>query len=180
MSAKVSIVSAIAVGLVGWLVMAVYHSNRMADLKSQHSSQVRSLRGRWQSERTRRRAEYRKELEAAWGGGVKAAVKDPGLGIREMLRQAGTAACPQASRVDVKVDNFTAFDVYLTVREALSKEEASSVVKKILAGCGKYVNSISFVYSDNVVKMIDKRGIDTMPDWSSAELARVSELMIDP
>jgi hypothetical protein len=57
------------------------------------------------------------------------------------------------------------------------------VVKSVLGECEEcvtYVNSISFVYQENIVKMLDKRGIDGIPNWKSVDDATVSRAFITP
>jgi hypothetical protein len=82
--------------------------------------------------------------------------------------------------VEVKTDNFYEFDVFIHVKAALEKDTAAATVRTMLADCGKYVNSLSFVYSNEVVKTIDRRGIDGISDWSSADLDSVARQLYTP
>jgi len=174
------IVVSVCVALVGWIYISVHYANKREELKKQHTQQTASLKNQWNRERQTRKGEYRAELEKAWGGGIKAVVKDPKLAITDMLRKAGVTACPEAMRVEVKADNFNEFDVFIHVKAPMDKDTAAATVKTLLGDCGKYVNSVSFVYSNEVVKTIDRRGIDAIKDWTSADLASVAGQMYTP
>jgi hypothetical protein len=166
--------------LIGWISIRTYYSHQIAQLEDSHNAQMKNLKRRWTEEQKKKHAEYQAELEAAWSGGMEAVLKDPELGIQKMLRKAAQVACPQASHIDVRVDNFTEFDIYISVRDILEKDKAASVIKTLVSQCRKYINSISFVYMNNVVKRIDKQAIDGISDWHTVDPLKVLELLVTP
>jgi hypothetical protein len=91
-----------------------------------------------------------------------------------MLRKAAVAACPGCTKVEIKLDNFNEFDVFIYVVSPLEKAAAAATVRMLLSQCGKSVNSASFVYNNAVVKTIDRRGIDVIIDWASVDLTEVA------
>ncbi|MBL7129583.1 MAG: hypothetical protein ISS16_11445 [Ignavibacteria bacterium] len=111
---------------------------------------------------------------------LKGIANDPDLTILQMLEEIGNKAAPPQSKVAVSIENFTEFDIYITVYEQIEKETASETVKSILVHCSYYVNSIKFVYQDNVVKIIEKREIDKVKDWKVISLSSVEKLFKTP
>jgi len=174
------LVGTVFVIVVGWIWITVHFANKREEMQKHHTQQTASLRYQWSRERRAKREEYRAELENAWGGGIKAAIKDPDLPIADVLRKAAVAACPECTRAEVNTDNFNEFAVFIHVKSPLDKEAAAAAIRVFLSECGKYVNSASFVYNDEVVKTIDRRSIDAIEDWSSVNLTTVAEAMYTP
>lgn len=165
---------------VGWSVLSRYYSNERDSLRTQYNQQVISLRSKWNEERRIRKINHHEELKLAWGEGMSAVVKDPTLTIADMLREAASVASPDAMRAEVKSDNFTEFDVFIHENNPTDKNTAASIVKTLLCVCGRYVNSISFVYDNEVVMKIDLRVIDAVEDWASVDLASVADQLHEP
>jgi len=174
------IIAFICAAVVGWIWIRVHFASKIHEMEDEHTRQMQALRDKWNKEKKDKEAAYRAELEKAWGGGIKAAIKDPDATIAEMLRKAAIASCPHCQRTEVKTDNFNEFDVYIHVASVLDKNTAAKAVKSLLAACGEYVNSVSFVYGNEVVKTIDKRGIDGIKNWESVGLTTVANAMYSP
>lgn len=174
------LVGTVFVIVVGWIWITAHFANKREEMQKHHTQQTASLRYEWSRQRRAEREEYRAELENAWGGRIEAAIKDPDLPIADMLRKATVAACPECTRAEVKTDNFNEFDVFIYVKSPLEKETAAAAVKTLLRYCSIYVNSVSFVYNDEVVKTTDRRGIDAIKDWASVDLTTVAGAMYTP
>lgn len=181
---KLWITSGIILGIIfGGIFLQNFYVKKERELTKAFDTEVAHRRKNWEAERSKKKAEYRAALEAAWGGGIQAVVKDPENDIQTMLQKVTKIACPSSSSIEVEVDNFTEFDVYITGNAKLSQKEVTHVVKSLLGECEEcvtYVNSISFVYQDSIVKMLDKRGIDGIPNWKSVDDATVSRAFITP
>jgi len=177
---KTLIIASAFIAIASWIFITVHYTNKKEELKKQHTEKAGSLRTRWNGERQTRKREYRAELENAWGDGIQAVVKDPKLNISEMLRKSAISAFPESVRVEVKTDNFNEFDVFIHVKESVDKDKAAAAIKSLISNCGKYVNSALLVYNEEVVKTIDRRGIDAIEDWESADLVSVAGQMFTP
>jgi hypothetical protein len=177
---KILIIVGGFIALISWIWINAHYKAKKEEIKKQYFEKARSLRNKWNKEEQERKRAYRAELENAWGGGIKAVLRDPNLSISEMLRKAALTAFPDSGRVEVKIDNFNEFDVFIHVKETVDKDKASQAIKFLISNCGKYVNSVSFVYNGEVVKTIDRRGIDSIEDWESADLDSVAGQMYTP
>jgi len=173
-------VAVIVLSLVAWGVLKCNFDGASSVVQDRHRQAVRRKRARWQNEIREQEERHREELSAALGGGTDAIVKNPNLTIPEMVRSIAVASAPDNCRVDVETDNFTEIDVYVTLRDKPDKNEVATMVKDVLSVCDQYVNAISFVYGGQTVKMIDRRAIDQIGAWRTADLETVADAMITP
>ena len=122
-----------------------------------------------------RRRRFAKELELAMGGPTESRVKDPALGIGDMLRELATLTLPAGSRVVVSVDRFTEFLVVAELPRVASYAEMATWSQILLKPGSRYLHLVRFVHDGLVIGELDRSKIETLGDWKSVELSKVAE-----
>jgi hypothetical protein len=133
-----------------------------------------------QREITDRRAAQGRELDAALGGPVQRAVKDPSLSLAEMLRQAALVCAPAGADAVVHVDRFTEFDLVVSLRSLETPLVLAETARCVLSPCARYLNSLRFIYDTNVLLELDRGQIESVEDWTQVTRAQWLKLVRDP
>jgi hypothetical protein len=149
-----------------------------------HREQVQSLKTR-----------LRDSLIVAYGEGdsLVGITRDSSLTIAEMLtRVVGSIVEGSSVTATVEVDNFTEFDIILHSGTGLPVAESARLAKEILFRTSRYVNAIHFTKpisgrrrpgsttSEEVYRILLKREIDSVRDWSRVPTRLVEGLFAKP
>jgi len=139
--------------------------------KKEHQKEIENLNAVWDKKTTEQKERHRRGL---WGDPLEEALKNPKLTIREMLLQSAQASAPSNAQVDVKVDRFTEFDIFVALKDRPEPAQLARVVRVLLGKNAKYVNSVRFVYGDQLIWFIDRRKIDSIPSWEDLSFEAIA------
>lgn len=169
-------------GVTVWTIRKA-HDRRMGEARNEFLAS----RARWSEAVGRQRDDHeraiRREQLAPDETNPAATAKNPLLTIPQMVQRIAEVTSPTASRVDVHVDYFTEVRVIITLPTAprdFDSKSAAKTVKAILTHCSAYVDCITFVCQDTIVRLLPRQAIENVKDWSQADLQTVQGLLKVP
>jgi hypothetical protein len=122
-------------------------------------------------------ARRRAELEAAWGGPIAAAFKNPDLSLRDALQHAAEACSPANAFVHADVDRFTEFAIEIDTSEAISTNQMVAIARKLMPIAKDYLDTLRFSASGALVGELDRQDIAFIEDWTRAPDQRIAMLL---
>jgi hypothetical protein len=117
------------------------------------------------------------ELVDAWGGPVKAAVKNPALDIRNMLQETAVACAPANTLVSVTVDRFMDFNIDLILPEPIALSRLAKISKQFLKYTFPYVHNVRFIQGDEVLAYLDDAAIESVTNWNTISAERLGGML---
>ncbi|HAM71974.1 MAG TPA: hypothetical protein DCM86_10060 [Verrucomicrobiales bacterium] len=110
----------------------------------------------------------REQVERLLGGPLDAIVKEPGVGISEMIRRLAVAVVPQGATPVVRVERFTEFLLSVDLPSAATYDEMAAWSREIVSRAGRYLHLVRFIREGMVVGEIDRGEIEQIRDWGKA------------
>jgi hypothetical protein len=127
-----------------------------------------------------RQRRHAREFTAALGGSVNAALKNPDVTILGMLQELAHSCAGRGSFPHVAVDRFTEFTVLLDLSRRETNAALAEIARCFLAHSAPYVHSLRFSHRGAVLAQLDRRAIESIPDWAKTTSANVESLLVNP
>jgi len=131
-------------------------------------------------EAVRRDRRYDDEYTAALGGPIDVALKRPDLTILGMIHELARACSPSGSVPHVSVDRFTDFAVLIDLPRQETNAALAEIAKCLLQHSSQYLNAVRFSHHGRVLAQLDRRAIESIPDWAQATPADIEKLLVNP
>ena len=122
-------------------------------------------------------AEQRRQWLQAIGGEVAAIVKDPELDIRGMLEALLKHEVPPQSQISVRVERFTEYIVSADVPQRPSHREMAEWTRQLLEHGGRYIHSLQWIHSGEILAELDHPRISGVSDWKSLSEEEIVTLL---
>ena len=177
--------------VVAWLAMDAAFESWVVQAQSRHNVQMEEDARQWarqdatrkmavHEETLRREQRHLREWEAAVGGPARAVAKNPDLSLEEMLQQAAEVCAAAGTVVTVRVDRFTDFMVNLDFPQPVPVPQIAAAAACLLQVGAPYLHSVRFFHKGRFLAEVERRGIEALPDWSTASAALVEPLLLWP
>ena len=174
--------------VVVWLAIHAVFESRVVRAQSRHNVQMEEDARPWarqdgtrkmggHEETLQREQRHLREWEAAVGGPARAVAKNLDLSLGEMLQQAAEVCAPTGTVVTVRVDRFTDFMVNLDFSQPVPVPQMAGAAACLLQVGAPYLHSLRFFHNCRFLAELDRRGIEALPDWSTASAAMVEPLL---
>ena len=184
-----AIAATITVAVCLWLER--WQASQSATLQTAHEKNVAALQERFDVRDARRQIEahdatvarrrrFQQEIIAALGGPVGAALKHPELTLLGTLQELARACAPQGSVPHVAVDRFTEFTVFIDLPDQQPRLALAEIAQRLLTHSAPYIHHVRFSHDGNVLAQLDRRAIESIPNWTKTTVPAVEKLLIDP
>jgi hypothetical protein len=154
-----------------------HHQRDLAEDTQQWAREEAARKVAAHEEALTRVRERQRQLEQAWGGAAEAAWKNPDLTIAQMLEQLARACAPSGTRVAVRIDRFTDFEVGLELKRDTAKPQLAEASVCLLRHATPYLRNLRFSTGGAVLAELDTQAIDSVGDWSFASSAEAEKLL---
>jgi len=133
-----------------------------------------NLKSEWSFEDTQRKVAHEEELISKYGADkLDRIIYDPRLDIQLVLEKLFQEVLPEEYIVEVSVDRFTEFKVYVNVFNMPQTEQLAEAIKKVFSKIdSKYVYQIIFTDGDHYW-VIDTEQLERVGNWESASIDRI-------
>ena len=177
--------------LLAWWVITVVFKSMKVEAQSRHHAQMEEDVRQWvrqdaarkmaaHEETLQRGQRHLREWEMAAGGPVQSVSKNPDLSLQELLEQAAEVCAPTGTVVTVKVDRFTDFEITMDFRQPILAPQMAQAGACLLQVGAPYLHSLRFFQNGRLLAELDRRGIESVSDWSTASAAIVEPLLLRP
>jgi len=177
--------------LLGWLTLNGWSGSREGEIHAAHEAQ-QSARNQDSARAEAARAveaheaiqarlrRWRAETAQALGRGAEVPPKDPELSLRQMLEQTALACAPVGTKVVVRVERFTEFEVLFDLRQPLDKAQLTALSHCLLRHTATYVQSVRFICERSILAELDRGSIEAVSDWATVGSAEIARLLREP
>lgn len=177
--------------LLAWWVITVVFESMKVEAQHRHNEQMEEDARQWvrqdaarkmaaHEESLQRDQRHLREWETAAGGLVQSVSKNPDLSLQELLEQVAEVCAPTGTVVTVKVDRFTDFEITMDFRQPVLIPQMAQAGACLLQVGAPYLHSLRFFQNGRLVAELDRRGIESISDWSTASAATVEPLLLRP
>jgi len=176
--------------IVGWLLVEKDSRSRNSELLAAHQQTLKQHEKDWarreidyqlaaRDAAVARERRHRDEWLAAMGGPLGVALRDPELTLTGMIEELARACAP-GSRAHARAERFTEFKVFIELPAANERAALAEVARALLAQTSEYVHRIQFSHAGTLIGELDRRGIESIFDWTNAPVSQIEKLIVDP
>jgi len=176
--------------IVGWLLVEKERKSTHWQLLTAHQQALKQHEKDWarreidyqlaaRDSAVARQRHHRDEWLAAMGGPLGVALKDPELTLTGMIEELARACAP-GSRAHARAEHFTEFKVFIELPAVTERAALAEAVRALLAHTSAYVHRIQFSHAGALIGELDRRGIESIPDWTNTPVSQVEKLIVDP
>src|SRR5258705_4521476 len=108
------------------------------------------------------------------------ALRDPELTLTGMIEELARQCAPPGSRARARADRFTEFKVLIELPAPAERVRLAEVARSLLSHTAEYVHVLQFSHADALAGEIDRRGIESISDWTNAPTSEIEKLIVDP
>jgi hypothetical protein len=181
----------IGLTVLGWFLVEQNAKSRTSQVLAAHQQVLKQHEKEWarrevdqqlaaHDARLARQRRHREEWLAAMGGPPGVALKDPDLTLTGMIEELARQCAPLGSRAHARADRFSEFKVLIELPIPAERTNLAEVARLLLSYTAEYVHRLQFSHAGALLGEIDRRGIESISDWTNAPNSEVEKLILDP
>ncbi|MFO8056150.1 MAG: hypothetical protein R6V10_02490 [bacterium] len=160
--------------VIAHMAIAILFISCKNDIYREHRSRITAMKQEHKQAEQEKSREHKNLLSEKYGvDELDRLALDPRLDIRLVLEKMFENVVPGHWRVEVTVDRFTEFKVYVKAGILKQPDELSEYLKQVFSRIKTdYVYEIVFSKGDKAY-FIDREDLEKIGDWENASIARI-------